>query len=81
MPDARKYEEIFDYLSAEELPQSEWPLVVFGRDDVRVGWAAGELIVAGLAEVVVILPAALAKIQENCLTTATVQRLIIWMVW
>jgi hypothetical protein len=48
------YEEIFDYLSAPEAPESREPVVVFGRQDPIVAHAAGDLAVANLAEVMVI---------------------------
>jgi uncharacterized SAM-binding protein YcdF (DUF218 family) len=48
------YEEMFDYLSAPYAPEVTEPVVVFGRQDPRVAHAAGDLVVANLAEVMVI---------------------------
>lgn len=50
----RKYREIYDYLSAPDMPTSPEPVVVFGRQDERVAHAAGNLVLANLAEVIVI---------------------------
>lgn len=54
MSDAAKYLEIFDYLSAPELPNTAEPAVVFGRNDRRVAHALGDLVIPGLVEVAVI---------------------------
>lgn len=45
---------MFDYLCDEQLPDTPEPVVVFGRNDQRVAEAAGELVAANLAEVIVI---------------------------
>ena len=55
MPDFRKqYYDIFEYLSAEELPTTPEPAVVFGRNDHRVAIALGDLIIPGLVTTAVI---------------------------
>ena len=51
---APKYEQIFDYLSAPEYPTSPEPIVTFGRKDPIVAHKVGDLVVAGLAEIVAI---------------------------
>lgn len=45
---------MFDYLSAPTLPAYAESTVVFGRNDAKVAQAAGELILANLAETIVI---------------------------
>ena len=54
MSNIQKYSEIFNYLSAPELPTEAHPTVVFGRQDPLVAQAAGNLIVANLADTLVI---------------------------
>jgi hypothetical protein len=54
MSDLQKYTEIFDYLSAPEVPTDPEATVVFGRKDPLVAHKAGELAIAGLADIIVI---------------------------
>lgn len=54
MSDANKYAEIFDYLSAPDLPDSPEPAIVFGRNDPRVAHKLGDLAIPGLVEIAVI---------------------------
>jgi hypothetical protein len=54
MSDIKKYEEIFEYLSAPLAPHSPESTVVFGRKDRLVAQAAGKLIMEKLVPVAVI---------------------------
>jgi hypothetical protein len=55
MIDAKRYEEIFDYLNVTDMPPATpEPVLAFGRQDQLIAEAAGDLVVAGLAEVIVI---------------------------
>lgn len=54
LSNTKKYEEIFDYLSAPQLPTSPEASVVFGRKDTLVAKAIGELAMVNLADIIVI---------------------------
>jgi hypothetical protein len=54
MTDLHHYEEMFDYLREVPAPEESAGLLVFGRKEPLVAYAAGGLIVAGLAEFAVI---------------------------
>lgn len=53
-PDHLKYNEIFDYLSAPELPTAAEHTVVFGRKDPIVAHKVGDLVIPGLVETAII---------------------------
>ena len=48
------YEELFDYLSAPDMPTSPEDAIVFGRNDPRVAHALGDLAFRGLTDLIVI---------------------------
>jgi hypothetical protein len=54
MVDTAKYNEIFDYLSAPDLPSSAETAIVFGRNDPLVAYALGDLIIPSLVEIAII---------------------------
>lgn len=54
MIDLDRYDQTFQYLSAEDLPTGPEPGVVFGRNDRLVSEAAGELAAASLIEILAI---------------------------
>jgi hypothetical protein len=54
MSTPKKYVEMFDYLRGSETPTTPEPTVVFGRNDSLVAKAAGNLVLANLADVIVI---------------------------
>jgi len=54
MSDIQKYQEMFDYLAAPELPTAEAPALVFGRKDPLVARAMGQLCEQGLVTAFVI---------------------------
>lgn len=54
MSEAKKYNQIYDYLSAPDLPASAEPAVTFGRNDPIVAHKLGDLVIPGLVEIAVI---------------------------
>ena len=54
MTDLHRYEAMFDYLRDVPVPEKSAGLLVFGREDPAVAHAAGDLIMADLAEFTVI---------------------------
>jgi hypothetical protein len=54
MSDIRYYNEAFEFLRTSNPPSEALPTVVFGRKDPLVAQAAGELVIANLAQVVAI---------------------------
>jgi hypothetical protein len=52
--DAKRYEEMFAYLSSPDMPSSSEPTVVFGRKDPLVAHALGDLVIPNLVEIAVI---------------------------
>lgn len=50
----RKYNQIYDYLRADRLPESAEPTIAFGRKDILVAKAIGDLATKNLAEIVII---------------------------
>lgn len=49
-----KYNQLFEYLSAADLPKTSEAAIVFGRDDLRVARALGDLIIPDLVTTAVI---------------------------
>lgn len=54
MASADKYKQLFDYLSAPNLPTESEAAIVFGRKDSRVAHALGDLVIPNLVTVAVI---------------------------
>lgn len=54
MSDLEKYDEMFDYLRTVPTPTESAGLLVYGRDDAKVAYAAGDAIMQGLGDFIVI---------------------------
>jgi len=50
----QKYNQIYEYLRADNLPNSAEPAIAFGRKDILVAKAIGDLAMKNLAEIVII---------------------------
>lgn len=54
MATANKYQQLFDYLAAPNLPTDSEAAIVFGRKDARIAHALGDLVIPNLVTIAVI---------------------------